>query len=159
MNVDIENKPTKYVVALVILNDKGELFVVKRPAEGELPNIWGLPATVLKEGELPEKGTKRVGREKLGCKIKPVKFIGAAVQERKDGFMHLFDYQVKIVKGEPDVYKAKTKGTKYINQMWVKDFNVIMDGAKKGSLCEQIFLYSKGLWKRKLIAKVLDQTI
>jgi ADP-ribose pyrophosphatase YjhB (NUDIX family) len=154
-------KPTTYAVAVIVSNPENskEFLLVKRPLSGPVPGIWGLPAATLKPGELPEDGVRRVGTEKLGCKIVPFEFVGSAVQERSDAFLQILDYKVKVAAGQPDVRKAVTAGTKYVDQKWTSDPKEMLPGATAGSLCEQIFLNSLGLWKKELIAKLLHERV
>ena len=54
-------KPTKFAIAVALYHpvDKSKVLAVKRPANDDsLPNVWGLPAVVVKEGELPEDAVK-----------------------------------------------------------------------------------------------------
>lgn len=103
-------KPVRYAVSLVLYNPKNkrEFLLVKRPeSDIEFPDVWGLPAATLREGELPEHGVKRGGKEKLGCEIAATEFIGAMMQERKDYILNMMDFKAMLVAGEPDVTKAR----------------------------------------------------
>lgn len=46
---------------------------------------------------------------------------------------------------EPSVTNASTTGVKYVEQKWVSDFTIFIPGAKKGSICDQIFLEYQGI--------------
>ena len=52
-------------VAAAVRRDDGLILVVLRPDEPgeELPGVWGLPAVTLRDGESPEDGVRRLGRE------------------------------------------------------------------------------------------------
>ena len=72
------SKPIKCAVAVIARSTRapGKLLVVKRPADDpDLGGAWGLPATSLKEDELPEEAARRICREKLGCDGQPVRFL------------------------------------------------------------------------------------
>ena len=145
-------KPIKYAISFVLYNPKNEkeFLIVKRPeGDVEFPDVWGLPATTLQEGELPEHGVKRGGKEKLGCEIAATEFIGAMVQERKDYILHMMDFKVRILSGEPNVSKANTKSTKYVGQKWTSNPEELMAECKTGSCCTQVFLNHLGLWPRE----------
>ncbi len=148
-------KPVKYAVSFILRNNKEEILVVKRPEDDELGGVWGLPATTLDDGELPEHGVKRGGMEKLSCGIEPVKFIGATSMDRKDYTIHMMDFEARIVKGAPDVSKA-TRGTKYVDQKWTSDFDVLIPACMKGSAYARIFLYKTGFCKEKGMAHRCD---
>jgi ADP-ribose pyrophosphatase YjhB (NUDIX family) len=119
--------------------------------------MWGFPAGILEEGELPEKGLKRVAKEKLGkIEIKPIEFVGAISQERKDFILYLMHYKAILKKGQPNLKKGLTKGTKYIDQKWTKDSKDLLAIAKKGSICTQLFLHKIGLWPREKFIYYLE---
>lgn len=145
-------KQVIYTVAVVLrkkLNDK-EFLIVKRPTtDPDLGGHWGLPATTLQPGELPENGIRRICKEKLGCEIEPVRFVGIMFQKRNTYDIFLIDIEA-ILKGKklPDVTKAKASGTKYIEQKWTSDPLEIMASAKAGSCCSSIFLTDQGLLDR-----------
>ena len=148
-------KPLRYAVSFTVYrNNNKEFLVVKRPKDSndELNSgIWGLPATNFDtKKEAPDEAVVRGGIEKLGCKIEPVRRLPISmVQEREDYDLLMIDYECRLVSGEPDVNTAHTSGTKYVEQMWVKDPKILYDAAKKGSACVQLFLFDKGLLKRE----------
>ncbi len=148
---DVIMKPVRYAVSFILKNDKEEILVVKRPDDDELGGVWGLPATTLNEGELPEHGIRRGGKEKLGCEIEPTKFIGATTMERSDYTIHMMDFEADITKGAPDVSKA-TKGTKYDDQKWTSELDILVPACLKGSACVRIFLYKTGFCQKKGLA-------
>lgn len=141
-------KPTKFAVAVALYNpgNENEVLAVKRPADDDnLPNVWGLPAVSVKDGELPEDAVKRVGVEKLATEIKPVSYIGVMRADRGDYELILMDIKAELVGNEPSVQNATTTGTKYIDQKWTDDYSIFKDAATKGSLCSRILLESKSL--------------
>lgn len=145
-------KPLKYAVSFTLYNPKNEkeFLIVKRPPEAEdHPNMWGFPATMAMIGELPEACLKRAGKEKLGVIIEPTEFVGAIAQERKYFVLYLMHFKAILKEGEPDVRKAATKGTKYVDQKWTSDPKDLFPIAEKGSICVQLFLHHLGLWPRK----------
>lgn len=144
-------KPTNFAVAVVLVNprNKAEVLAVKRPADDDaLPNVWGLPAVMVKGGELPQDAVKRLGVEKLSTEIKETTFLGIKTGERDTYHLILMDIQAELIGPEPSVAAASTTGTKYVDQQWVSDHSIFKDAAAKGSLCSQIFLESKGIeWR------------
>ena len=136
-------KPTKCSVAVFLVkptNDK-EFLVVKRPPDDDrLPNVWGLPAVTIKDEELPEQAVSRVGVEKLVTEIKPIGLLGIKSADRGDYQLILMDIKAKLIGSEPNVKNSVTQSTKYVNQKWVSDYNVLKEAASKGSLCSQIVL-------------------
>ncbi|MFM2424291.1 MAG: hypothetical protein RLZZ70_682 [Candidatus Parcubacteria bacterium] len=141
-------KEVKFAVAVALYNvDKPEqVLVVKRPDhDPNLPGVWGLPAVVIKNGELPENAVRRLGIEKLATTIKPVSYIGIKYADRGSYELILMDIQADLAGVEPSVIDAPTMDTKYVDQQWTTDYTIFKDAAAKGSLCSRIFLESKGL--------------
>lgn len=139
-------KPTRFAVAVVLINPKNEkeILAVKRPpGDVSLPNVWGLPAVTVKEGELPETAVRRVGQEKLATKIEPVAFIGIKRSDRGGYELILMDVAARLNGREPSVVAAETASTKYVDQRWTDDYSIFKEAAAKGSLCTQIFLESR----------------
>jgi 8-oxo-dGTP diphosphatase len=139
-------KPTKFAIAVALYNpaNQDEVLAVKRPADDkDLPDVWGLPAVVIKDGELPEDAVRRLGIEKLSTTIEPVLYLGIMRAERAEFELILMDITAKLVGGEPSVQNALTTGTKYVDQQWTSDYTIFLDAARKGSLCTRIFLRSK----------------
>jgi ADP-ribose pyrophosphatase YjhB (NUDIX family) len=110
---------------------------------------WGLPATSLKEDELPEEAARRICREKLGCDGQPVRFLGVMFQKRNAYDLYFIDIEVQLVgAGSPDVSKATAKGTVYVAQKWTADPLVLLPSARHGSCCSSVFLTNIGLFDR-----------
>lgn len=141
-------KPTKFAIAAVLYNPKNslEVLAVKRPdTDKELPNVWGLPAVIVQEGELPEDAIRRLGIGKLSTTIEPISYIGIKRIERDTHELILMEIQSELKGGEPSIENATTKGTKYVDQQWTSDYNLFKEAASKGSLCSRVFLESKGI--------------
>jgi 8-oxo-dGTP diphosphatase len=136
-------KPVKCAIAAV-LRKKGNplLFLaVKRPPTDDLlPNLWGLPAVSLQPGELPEAALRRLGREKLNTNLEPVRFIGIKAQEREDYQLILMDLEAELAGPEPSVQHATSEGTRYVDQVWTDNPDLLRPAAQRGSVCCQLFL-------------------
>lgn len=145
------NKEIKYVVAVVLKNDKNEFLVVKRPDNDlDLGGAWGFPATSLKPGELPEACAIRICKEKLGCTIDPNKFLGIMYQKRNSYDIFLMDIEAELIGDmEPNVHNATSDLTIYVDQKWSSDPMDLMPSAKHGSCCSSIFLTDRGLLERR----------
>ena len=105
------SKPIKTSVAVFLLNpdDSSKFLIVKRPNDDDsLPNVYGLPAGSIKEGELPEQVVKRIGIEKLNTEIEATKFIGSKYIDRGAYVLILMDIDAKLIGKEPDVLSAVT---------------------------------------------------
>lgn len=141
-------KLTKFAIAVVLVDptDQTKVLAVKRPPDDDsLPNVWGLPAVTVMDGELPEQAVERVGREKLFTKIRPVSYIGVMRAEREKYELILMDIRAALEGPPPSVIDAPTRGTKYVDQRWTNDYEIFIEAASKGSLCSRVFLQSQGL--------------
>lgn len=141
-------KPTRISVALFLSHpqDPTKFLIVKRPeTDDKLPNVWGLPADYMQDGEDPEETAKRVGVDKLSTDVIPESIIGVKMADRGEYVLILMDIKAQLSGKEPDVSKATTNGTKYIDQRWTSDISSLIDAASKGSLCSQVILDDNGI--------------
>lgn len=124
--------------------------MVQRPAKDpHLAHIWGLPAVMLKPGELPEQAAKRVCEEKLNCDAEAVRFVGAMHQTRNEFDLCLIDIEMELIgPKEPNVTLSKTLGTKYLTQKWTNNPADLLPAARSGSCCSMLYLTEKGLLRR-----------
>ncbi|MFQ6020727.1 MAG: NUDIX hydrolase [Candidatus Aenigmatarchaeota archaeon] len=87
----------------IILNNKGQILLVKRSTKTEFGK-WGLVGGWMEWGETVKEALKREVKEEIGVEIEVVKFVGK-YYDAKDrhptkssiGLPHI----CKIVKGEP----------------------------------------------------------
>jgi NUDIX domain len=146
------SKQIKYVVAVIVIdpNKPGHFLTVKRPDDDpDLRGAVGLPAVTMLPGELPEQAAVRVCREKLACEATPGRFLGIMFQKRNSYDIFLMDIEMSLTAGsEPNVSKAETEHTAYVEQNWASDPLDLMPSAKHGSCCSSIFLTDRGLLDR-----------
>ena len=76
--------PHREAVAALIRNDREETLLIKRPDRGLLGGLWRFPGGLLKEGEKPAAGLRRVLREDLGLKGTPGKEMASV----EHGYSH-----------------------------------------------------------------------
>lgn len=141
-------KEVRYAVSFIIYDPKGNFLVVKRPkGDKELPLVWGLPATNYDpRKETPEKAVIRGAKEKLNCEVEIFRALPQSmIQDRKGYSLMMMDYECRLIGGTPDVNAARTKGTRYIEQKWVSDLDILVEGKEKGSACIQLYFADKGL--------------
>jgi ADP-ribose pyrophosphatase YjhB (NUDIX family) len=146
------SKRVDYVVAIVLKNSQNpdEFLVVKRPPEDtDLAGCWGLPAITMNPGELPEQAAARVCLEKLSCEATPTRFLGIMFQKRNNYDLFLMDIEMALTGADqPDIAKADTETTAYVEQKWTTDPMDLMPSAEEGSCCSSIFLTDRGLLDR-----------
>jgi 8-oxo-dGTP diphosphatase len=132
----------RLAVAAVIRRADGRVLAVRRPDEPgeELPGLWGLPATTLADGESPEDGVRRLGREKLGVALTPLRALARGEQARA-GYTLRMDLYEASLSGEPHLpdRASGAPGTLYEVLDWLPEasFRQAADG---GSLCCRLFL-------------------
>lgn len=145
--VALMSKPIKFSVAALVRRpgEPGFLAVRRPPDDDRLPDVWGLPAVSLAEGELPEAAVRRIGVEKLAAAVEPRRSLGVKVADRGTYTLVLMDVEADLVSGEPDVAEATSSATRYVDQCWTDDLGILRQAAAKGSLCAQIVLDRAGI--------------
>jgi ADP-ribose pyrophosphatase YjhB (NUDIX family) len=75
-------KPTKHSVAVLVRS--GELILsTRRPDnDDEFPGIWGIPAGSYQASESLEELIARIGRQKLGVRLTPMRLLAQGTQDR-----------------------------------------------------------------------------
>lgn len=139
-------KPVKHAVSFVIYNkERTHVLSVLRPADDEhLPDLRGLPAGTLSEGETFEEAVVRAGQEKLGVELWVAAFVGDGEIEREDYVLYMKEFEVSIVKGEPVAPQPVSGVTQYQSWKWARPEELV-EAARKGSLCSRIYLESVGV--------------
>jgi 8-oxo-dGTP diphosphatase len=141
-------KSRKYAASLIIRNDDGEFLVVKRPDDprDEIAGVWGFPAASARDESEDEVTTAhRVATDKLGVKVELGRRIGESTHERRAVVLTLVDYEARIVSGTPSVPQSDASITQYVELMYTKDPTVVIEAARRGSQCTQIFLDDAGV--------------
>ncbi len=129
-------------VAAAVRRDDGFVLAVQRPDEpGEdLPGVWGLPAVTLRDDETPEDGLRRLGREKLGAELTPVRSLAKGEQRRPDYTLQMTVYEASLA-GEARLPERTpdAEGTLYAALEW-RPAASLRAAADAGSLCCRLFL-------------------
>ena len=136
----------RHAVAAAVRRDDGLVLAVLRPDEPgeELPGVWGLPAVTLRTDESPEEGLGRLGREKLGIDLTPLRPLAEGEQRRADYTLGMTLYEASI-SGEPDLPQRTpdASGTLYEAIDW-RPTPAFREAAERGSLCCRLFLEYTG---------------
>lgn len=130
-------------VAVAITRDDGLVLAVQRPDEPgeELPGVWGLPATTLRDGESPEDGVRRLGREKLGVELMPLRVIGEGEQQRAGYTLRMTVFEASML--DTPALRRVASGTSYDAIDWLPGVS-LREAAERGSLCCEVYLASVG---------------
>ena len=135
-------KPLKRSVSLVIEGPAG-VRLVRRPDDADsVPGVGGLPAASLREGESEREALARVGREKLGVEVEPLRPIGEEEAERESYRIEMRDWAASIVAGDPAVPQAG-EGTQYVEWRWGDPAELAL-AARAGSVCARVLLRALG---------------
>ncbi len=134
--------PTRHAVAAALRRVDGLVLAVRRPDEPgeELPNIWGLPAVTLLEGETEEEGIRRLGAQKLGTELTPLRQLAEGEQQREDYVLHMTVYEASPG-GELTLppRRPNSEVTLYEHADWLP-IEAFDEAAERGSLCCKLFL-------------------
>ena len=139
-------KEVKYAVFYVIRNkeDNSKILIVKKPEDdSDLPNVFGIPAGSVKEGETYEQAIIKNGKNKLGVNLKIKNFIGRGNIDREDYILHGEEYEAEIVSGTPKAPQENSEGTQYQDWKW-GTYEDLIEAASKHSLCCNLYLKSIG---------------
>jgi 8-oxo-dGTP diphosphatase len=140
-------KRVKESVAVVIRNRTGEFLVTRRPDDpgDHLAGVWGFPAVTRRDGEAERAAAERIGPLKLGVTLSVGAKLGERAQDRGGYLLRLSDYDASIVDGAPSVPQSDDSVTQYVACEFTSDPAVLVAGARRGSVCAQIFLEVIGL--------------
>jgi 8-oxo-dGTP diphosphatase len=116
-------QPLKHSVAVLIRNGDRILAVRRPDDDDELPGIWGLPAGSIRGPETVEDLIRRIGRDKLGVELTPIRRIAAGAQDRPA-------YRLEM-----ELWEVEMHGTPKHPQWQWAELDVLRPGQAQGSLC------------------------
>ena len=132
-------------VAIACPLDDSLILTVRRPYDDvDLPGIWGLPATVIKQGESLHTAADRISTLKLGGKMTLGVMLADGTQERATQRLVMSLYAATLEPPFPELLNPTTSAegvTYYIGWRWAPIESLIA-GAQMGSLCCQLALKS-----------------
>jgi ADP-ribose pyrophosphatase YjhB (NUDIX family) len=120
--------PTKHSVALVIRRENLILTTRRPDDELELPGVWGLPAGSFRAGETLEDLIRRIGNDKLGVELLPVRKLAEGEQDRATYRLEMELWETAM-RGEPS----------HSEWRWAA-LNILEEGRSRGSLCCELAL-------------------
>jgi 8-oxo-dGTP pyrophosphatase MutT (NUDIX family) len=123
--------PVKHSIAMMIFNGDNVLSVRRPDDDDELPGIWGLPAGTLHGKETIEDLIVRIGHQKLGVDLTPVR-KGASGRRIRAQYLL-----------EMELWEASMKGTPTGCEWRWAAIQSLEPGAAAGSLCCELALKSK----------------
>lgn len=128
-------------VAIVVSRADGAFLTVRRPkTDPYLPDVWGLPAINVNDGESSEDAAVRAAKEKLGIVAKVRRRVGCETVARPDFALHLTEFEIDVLEGCPQVPQRNAAITQYVEARYTDDVSLLADAARQGSACCRIFL-------------------
>lgn len=124
--------PAKHSVAVLVIRDDRILAIRRPDDDDELPGIWGLPAGTCRGSETVGDVIRRIGREKLGAVLHPVRRLESGSQLRSN-------YRLDM-----ELWEATMEGTPNDSQWQWAGLDLLEPGAAGGSLCCALAIKSKG---------------
>src|SRR6266850_695094 len=115
--------PIKRSVAVMIFKDDRVLSIRRSDEDDELPGIWGLPAGTFRDAETINDLIMRIGRDKLGVELDPVRKLASGRQFRSQYLL------------EMDLWEATMKGTPVHPEWGWATIESLQPSAAAGSLC------------------------
>src|SRR5215471_8212577 len=120
--------PVKRSIAVLIRNGDRFLSTQRANDDDELPGVWGLPAGSYRGSETVEDLVRRIGREKLGVELIPVRKIAMDRQPRERYLL------------EMELWEVEMSGTpRHPAWQWATS-EILEPGKSQGSLCCRLAL-------------------
>ena len=124
-------KPVKRSVAVLIRNNDSILSTRRPDHDDELPGVWGLPAGSFRGSETLQELISRIGVEKLGVKLAPVRKLSEGTQERPAYLLQM------------ELWEATMEGNPATAAYRWAPLETLEPGVTKGSLCCALALGTK----------------
>jgi len=121
----------KRSVAVMVFNGDKVLSIRRSDEDDELPGIWGLPAGTFRGAETINDLIMRIGRDKLGVELEPVRKLTSGRQFRSQYLL------------EMDLWEAAMKGRPVHPEWRWESIESLRPGAAAGSLCCELALQKK----------------
>ncbi len=123
--------PTKHSIAVVISRGDAILAIRRPDDDDELPGIWGLPAGTARDQETTQEVITRIGRDKLGVTLTPIRCLASGTQNRATYRLEMELWEVSM-DGQPT----------HPSWRWAS-LDLLHPGMAAGSLCCELALQSK----------------
>lgn len=124
------SRPIKRSIAVLIRNGDLILSVRRADNDDELPGVWGLPAGSFRSSESLEDLVARIGQQKLGVVLTPLRKLTEGTQNRPA-------YQLEM-----ELWEVSMEGTpNHPSYRWGL-IEVLRPGMMQGSLCCELALTS-----------------
>src|SRR5262245_45525736 len=123
--------PVKHSVAVIVGREDRVLSVRRPQDDDELPGIWGLPAGTVRGEETVEDVILRIGRDKLGVELTPIRKLAFGAQDRPE-------YRLEM-----ELWEASMEGVPTYGEWQWAALDLLRPGRAAGSLCCELAIQSK----------------
>lgn len=103
----------EHVAVAVLINDKNQILIAKRPANKHMGNKWEFPGGKVEDGETSQEALFREMREELGIEVQSAEFLMDVIHEYDNKKVILDVYKVRQWSGE-------AKGMEEQPLLWVE---------------------------------------
>jgi 8-oxo-dGTP diphosphatase len=121
------SKPVKHSIAVVVRKDDLILTIRRADNDDEFPGVRGVPAGSFRNSESVEDLIARIGQQKLGVVLTPLRKLAEGVQDRAA-------YRLEM-----ELWEASMEGTPDREFKW-SAAEALRPGMAQGSLCCELAL-------------------
>ena len=89
------------VVVGILFNEKGQIFIAKRPLDKSYSGLWEFPGGKIEQNEEPEDALRREMSEEIGINVQSARFLGERFDVKTTHTVHFFIYAVTQFDGQP----------------------------------------------------------
>jgi hypothetical protein len=123
--------PLKHSIAVMVVRGD-EILAIRRPEDDdELPGVWGLPAGTIRGPETTADLIQRIGRDKLGVRLTPLRKLASGVADRPK-------YRLEM-----DLWEVSMEGTPTYPEWRWASADLLRPGMDSGSLCCRLVIENK----------------
>lgn len=120
--------PVKRSVAILVRQGEAFLSTCRADDDDELPGVWGLPAGSYRGAESLDELILRIGRDKLGVSLRPLRKLASGRQSRERYIL------------EMELWEAEMSGVPQHPEWRWATAPVLEPGAAQGSFCCRLAL-------------------
>lgn len=131
------SRPVKRSVAVLVRSGGLILAVRRADNDNELPGVWGLPAGSFIGSESVEDLISRIGRQKLGVSLMPIRKLAGGTQDRPS-------YRLQM-----ELWEVSMEGTPTHPEFRWTSEETLKPGREQGSLCCELALEITGKGKSR----------
>lgn len=126
------------VVAAVLINNTGKIFIAQRNSPKELAGLWEFPGGKIEEGEKPEESLIREMEEEFAMNIQVLSFLTDCIYHYEFGIVRISSYLAKLLE---DTYELREHDdAKWVDIEELEDYKFVPADVK---IVEEVKKYIK----------------